>query len=439
MEEHPFNPDDPGWDELADKFDSALESLAASKYKKAAAEFADIISKYDELGGAKDQIYQGMAFFHDFSMGLSAYQDADLAQTEKILNFARNRTMNLSPVLQQIFRSELDILLKILPLDERFKKLLNAPGDFDHFSQELFSIFEQLTDLMVDAPLENVSDRTFALITAKTNIIGVLLYVLGRTPVAYLEAVLRVETLDDVPTDPECLVQWVLNQEQATLLELGFQRVHEAIPAVGLFATELIKLGAPEKLKEISAETKAHLLTLLTPLKLLDGGLSREYVKTFVTETINTLKDTLKEERNNLRALINLPFTPSKTRNIRGTITAKFPTPKKSAWSDLTIKFVDEQTIKASIGKTYQKLNYAQLGFQDERGGKPDVYWETLQELSYNNGEITWDSPGAGTHIKQRIYVIACRLKTVFGIEGHPFYPYKNFHAYKTRFKMEAD
>jgi len=49
------------------------------------------------------------------------------------------------------------------------------------------------------------------------------------------------------------------------------------------------------------------------------------------------------------------------------------------------------------------------------------------------------DDPSASKHIKQRIYVIACRLKAVFGIEGHPFYPYKNFKAYKTRFHIESD
>ena len=437
MEDNPFNPDDPAWDELADKFDAALELLSTNKYKLAAASFADIIAQYDSLGGEKDQAYHTLVFFHDFSMGLSTYQEADFANTEKILAFAKTRVTKLSPTLQELFLPELEILLKIIPLDDRFKKLLNSPGDFDHFTNELFGIFEKLSDLMVDAPFEGASDRTFALITAKTNIIGVLLYVLGKTPVVYLEAVIRADSLDEIPSDPASLVQWVLNQEQMVLLEIGFQRVHETIPAVSFFANELIKLGAPAKLKEIPPETKTHLLTLLTPLKFLDGGLSKEYIKSFVTETISTLKDTLKEERNNLRSLMNIPFAPSKAKNTHGTITAKFPTPKKSTWPDLTIKFVDGQTIKASIGKIYQKLNYAQMGFQDERIGKPDVYWETLVELSENNGEITWDSPGAGKHIKQRIYVIACRLKAVFGIEGHPFYPYKNFKAYKTRFKME--
>lgn len=116
----------------------------------------------------------------------------------------------------------------------------------------------------------------------------------------------------------------------------------------------------------------------------------------------------------------------------------KFPTPEGTRWEDVTIQIVSKDSIKISVKEVHKRFNYAEIGFKDKRKGDlPDSQWEVLKDFGAQNGEISWGSQRAQLKIQKKIQKIRKRLRNLIGIDGDPFYPYRKYKAYKTKFKIE--
>jgi hypothetical protein len=56
-------------------------------------------------------------------------------------------------------------------------------------------------------------------------------------------------------------------------------------------------------------------------------------------------------------------------------------------WRDLTIRFVSDKRLQFHIaGRPAEALNYAELGFEDRRSGKPTHVWQTFVRIAELDG-----------------------------------------------------
>lgn len=100
-------------------------------------------------------------------------------------------------------------------------------------------------------------------------------------------------------------------------------------------------------------------------------------------------------------------------------------------WEELTISFVNEETVKIVVRGSIEHRTFREMGFMDARKREEtaDRLWSALLWLAQNHGEIDWtDSRGKVNDtgsIKKRISKIRERLKAVFpDIAGDPFHSY---------------
>ncbi len=92
-----------------------------------------------------------------------------------------------------------------------------------------------------------------------------------------------------------------------------------------------------------------------------------------------------------------------------------------SAWSDLIIIFISEHRVQIQMPTGTETKNYAEMGFEDGRSGKPTKAWETLQELSGSNGSIEdVKSRHDRSELEKRIQKIRRILRSEFSMVDDP-------------------
>lgn len=107
-------------------------------------------------------------------------------------------------------------------------------------------------------------------------------------------------------------------------------------------------------------------------------------------------------------------------------------------WEDIEICFLSEQRIQIfTRGTPAASLNFAELGFEDRRGrgGKPDLAWGLLRELSARDGRIQASSVSGNQQIQKRAGEIRRRLCQYFRTTENPL-PFLEGIGYQTRFKI---
>jgi hypothetical protein len=121
--------------------------------------------------------------------------------------------------------------------------------------------------------------------------------------------------------------------------------------------------------------------------------------------------------------------------------------PPNTKWEHIIIQFLDYDrvVIKAPNGFS-KKVNFREMGFEDERGKKPNVQWKFFYNLALLRGDLTWtfasyrrrvDSrPLSTPKAKKWKQRLSDALKDFFLIDGDPFYDYKRQKAYKTKFSL---
>jgi len=101
-------------------------------------------------------------------------------------------------------------------------------------------------------------------------------------------------------------------------------------------------------------------------------------------------------------------------------VKAFFPTPPKSTWADVTIRFVDGYTVFVNAAGVTQRLSYTEMGMANRRESKPSKQWEFLYEVAENHGVIDFDMGNAKKN-KSWKYELSSDLRSFFRIDDDPF------------------
>ena len=124
----------------------------------------------------------------------------------------------------------------------------------------------------------------------------------------------------------------------------------------------------------------------------------------------------------------------------QSTVAARKPTPLSPAppteWADVELRFLSELKLQAVVNARLQEpWNYAEMGFEDRRTGKPTKAWETLIEIARAAGVLKVDrSPNGYAEQAKRIEEIRKNLRSKFSLAANPL-PLKN-NTYRARFKV---
>ncbi|WP_345318300.1 hypothetical protein, partial [Novipirellula rosea] len=114
----------------------------------------------------------------------------------------------------------------------------------------------------------------------------------------------------------------------------------------------------------------------------------------------------------------------------------RFATPAGSRWSQVAIRFKDDDCVQVTIGDASQIYNFTQMGLVDARNGRPTKQWELLRMMAAQRGIYTWHSPGACRKNKKRREVLSKQLREFFGIDGDPIELTDDKKGYRTVFKL---
>jgi hypothetical protein len=139
-----------------------------------------------------------------------------------------------------------------------------------------------------------------------------------------------------------------------------------------------------------------------------------------------------------LSSMLSLPKFEKKGKPIR-----PFPSPSGIKWSDITIRFLSEESVRIIARDVKEVRNYAEMGFMDDRTKSYNLLWMALLEFGKNGGEISWKTMGLRPEIQKNLKLkshtkrLRKHLKQFFGIEDDPFMPYRREKAYKTKFRVE--
>lgn len=112
--------------------------------------------------------------------------------------------------------------------------------------------------------------------------------------------------------------------------------------------------------------------------------------------------------------------------------------PRGTKWENITIKFLDDDTVQILVqGKTHT-THYRDMGF-DGKGSKPSVLWAFLCVLAKYSGEIKSTDPKAVEKYKKQKQSLSEKLEDYFGLYD-PFYPFqmrgKTDKVYRVKFTI---
>jgi hypothetical protein len=108
-----------------------------------------------------------------------------------------------------------------------------------------------------------------------------------------------------------------------------------------------------------------------------------------------------------------------------------------ATWDAIEISFLSDERVQIRNGTDIETRNYAELGFEDSRTGKPNQAWVTLRQLAVERGII---GPATTTRfawpkVEKRIQEIRKVLRRHFGISSDPV-PYVEGTGYQACFKI---
>ncbi len=108
-----------------------------------------------------------------------------------------------------------------------------------------------------------------------------------------------------------------------------------------------------------------------------------------------------------------------------------------ATWDTIEISFLSDERVQIRNGGSSATCNYGELGFEDHRGGKPNLAWETLRELAEQSGVIREARQGfqARPKLEKRIQEIRKALRKYFDISADPI-PFVEGAGYRACFKI---
>jgi hypothetical protein len=110
---------------------------------------------------------------------------------------------------------------------------------------------------------------------------------------------------------------------------------------------------------------------------------------------------------------------------------------KRMDWEQIEISFLSEERVQIQTGSESRTLNYAEMGFEDQRNGKPNKAWRAFVALAQDRGMIRSGSrPGSRWAIaEKRVQELRRALKNWFPISTDPI-PFVRGIGYQARFRI---
>ncbi len=118
-----------------------------------------------------------------------------------------------------------------------------------------------------------------------------------------------------------------------------------------------------------------------------------------------------------------------------GPVMAFFPTPPRTPWADVTIRFVDGYTVFVNAAGVTQRLSYTEMGMANRRESKPSKQWEFFYEIAENHGAIDFDMGNARKN-KSWKYELSSDLRSFFHIKDDPFIYDESTGCWQVRFRL---
>jgi hypothetical protein len=110
---------------------------------------------------------------------------------------------------------------------------------------------------------------------------------------------------------------------------------------------------------------------------------------------------------------------------------------REMQWEDIEMSFLSEERLQITCAGKMETRNYAEMGFQDGRNGKPKSAWTVFLALAASKGTLR-DVKGRmdRSKVEKRIEEIRRILQRHFGISADPLPPVKRISGWVARFKI---
>ncbi|MBI3411320.1 MAG: hypothetical protein HY040_23545 [Planctomycetes bacterium] len=137
------------------------------------------------------------------------------------------------------------------------------------------------------------------------------------------------------------------------------------------------------------------------------------------------------------------PAAPAVTSQQVKRIAAKFPAPEGLKWSEVTIEFVSNDSLRFTARGVQKRYTYTELGFKDGRKGDlPDTSWEFLKLMAEHNGDSS-KATAASQVLKhkatKKVQAINKRLKELTGLSERPISWSRGDSKYRIAFNFHKN
>lgn len=113
--------------------------------------------------------------------------------------------------------------------------------------------------------------------------------------------------------------------------------------------------------------------------------------------------------------------------------------PDHATWASLRIRFIDNETIRVSVGSSSGIFHYTQLGMANSRNARPVKQWLLLRTYAESHGVLTWGDRGASSSVKKQTQELNKKLISAFAIHGTPIEYDKSIKGYRTVFAIDEN
>ncbi len=114
-----------------------------------------------------------------------------------------------------------------------------------------------------------------------------------------------------------------------------------------------------------------------------------------------------------------------------------FPTPEDTAWEDIQIELVSNDSIRVKVGNITMRYSGFEIGFTDNR--KRDLLdrqWEILRLFAEKNGELSKRTFEFLPKMQKSIQSLNSKLRSFFGLNSNPINRYNKETGWTAKFKI---
>lgn len=114
-----------------------------------------------------------------------------------------------------------------------------------------------------------------------------------------------------------------------------------------------------------------------------------------------------------------------------------FPTPPNTAWKDITIEIISQDSARIRVKGITRVYNVAEIGFVDRRKGDlPNKQWDLLVSLAENVGQLNWETRQEKRNLYKTMQSLRNLLRRLFNLSGEPIKSYEKRVGYIANFQI---